>query len=303
MSQSFISTNRASRIKPGFTLIELLVVIAIIAILAAILFPVFARARENARRSSCQSNLKQIGLGMLQYSQDYDERLPSTLQLKALAGDWPIDNRGAWAGQVYPYLKSTQIFRCPSDGRSANISYAYNGAITKSSGNLAPTLTPLAKFNAVASTVLLFEVSGVNVPATRLQQSDEGYPLGGYYAYSPTGIGTSAGKQPSGIEQNGGFSGGNGEYATGNMGGRDLKTAASPTGVGRHLEGSNYLAVDGHVKWLNHNNVSSGVAATLSTDAQGVSNGGTGATTGWSAAGTANMTNAGNPVALTFSPI
>lgn len=62
--------------KKGFTLIELLVVIAIIAILAAILFPVFARARENARRASCQSNLKQIGLGILQYAQDYDERYP-----------------------------------------------------------------------------------------------------------------------------------------------------------------------------------------------------------------------------------
>src|SRR5687767_6194063 len=62
--------------KSGFTLIELLVVIAIIAILAAILFPVFARARENARRASCQSNLKQVGLGFVQYTQDYDERYP-----------------------------------------------------------------------------------------------------------------------------------------------------------------------------------------------------------------------------------
>src|SRR4028118_1774787 len=62
--------------RSGFTLIELLVVIAIIGILASILFPVFARARENARRSSCQSNLKQIGLGILQYTQDYDEKLP-----------------------------------------------------------------------------------------------------------------------------------------------------------------------------------------------------------------------------------
>ena len=64
--------------KMGFTLIELLVVIAIISILAAILFPAFARARENARRASCQSNLKQIGLGIFQYTQDYDERLPAT---------------------------------------------------------------------------------------------------------------------------------------------------------------------------------------------------------------------------------
>lgn len=60
----------------GFTLIELLVVIAIIALLAAILFPVFARARENARRASCQSNLKQIGLSVVQYTQDYDETFP-----------------------------------------------------------------------------------------------------------------------------------------------------------------------------------------------------------------------------------
>lgn len=92
----------------GFTLIELLVVIAIIAILAAILFPVFARARENARRSSCQSNLKQIGLGLLQYSQDYDEITPADRS-----------SNGApttWQNFVQPYIKSVQIFVCPSAG-------------------------------------------------------------------------------------------------------------------------------------------------------------------------------------------
>ncbi|HEX9997482.1 MAG TPA: DUF1559 domain-containing protein [Abditibacterium sp.] len=93
----------------GFTLIELLVVIAIIAILAAILFPVFGRARENARRSSCQSNLKQIALGIKQYTQDYDERFPN---IPTVVPD--AENPG-WAYAIQPYLKSEQIFQCPSD--------------------------------------------------------------------------------------------------------------------------------------------------------------------------------------------
>jgi len=92
----------------AFTLIELLVVIAIIAILAAILFPVFARARENARRASCQSNLKQINLGALQYSQDYDEKfMPYALPYGQ------VDN--GWSVMIQPYLKSTQILQCPSN--------------------------------------------------------------------------------------------------------------------------------------------------------------------------------------------
>jgi prepilin-type N-terminal cleavage/methylation domain-containing protein/prepilin-type processing-associated H-X9-DG protein len=92
--------------KRGFTLIELLIVIAIIALLAAILFPVFARARENARRSSCSSNLKQIGLGLMQYTQDYDERF--------VPNDGINPVRRAWQDRLMPYLKSEQIFLCPS---------------------------------------------------------------------------------------------------------------------------------------------------------------------------------------------
>ncbi|MHB8997476.1 MAG: DUF1559 family PulG-like putative transporter [Armatimonadota bacterium] len=92
----------------GFTLIELLVVIAIIAILAAILFPVFAKAREKARQSSCLSNVKQLGLAVLAYAQDYDENLPALY--RGTAGNFQV-----WPMQIQPYIKSVQLFMCPSN--------------------------------------------------------------------------------------------------------------------------------------------------------------------------------------------
>jgi prepilin-type N-terminal cleavage/methylation domain-containing protein/prepilin-type processing-associated H-X9-DG protein len=119
-----ISRNR----KSGFTLIELLVVIAIIAILAAILFPVFAQAREKARQTSCASNLKQLSLAAIMYVQDYDETFPTGLQQ-----DWWDCT---WYRLVTPYVKNVQVFRCPSDpltGRTdaswagPRLSYVSNG--------------------------------------------------------------------------------------------------------------------------------------------------------------------------------
>lgn len=124
-------TQRARRL--GFTLIELLVVMAVIALLAALLFPTFARARENGRRTSCASNLKQIGLGIAQYTQDHDGTYPLGLQ-----EDW---NYG-WPTTTEPYVKSIQVFRCPSDDTQTQlpdwtldwaglpISYAANGLMT-----------------------------------------------------------------------------------------------------------------------------------------------------------------------------
>ncbi|MHB8997268.1 MAG: DUF1559 family PulG-like putative transporter [Armatimonadota bacterium] len=119
----------------GFTLIELLVVIAIIAILAAILFPVFAKAREKARQSSCLSNVKQIGLGLLQYAQDYDEAL--------MGARGP---HGGWPQAIQPYIKNTQIYSCPS----ANTSRYYGGSTCAvcpgTSAGVANTSTPGAYF-------------------------------------------------------------------------------------------------------------------------------------------------------------
>ena len=133
MFQSIPQSNN-SFIKKAFTLIELLVVIAIIAILAAILFPVFARARENARRASCQSNLKQIGLGVLQYTQDYDERYPMNNNPGPATG--PGESSPGyirWSEAIYPYVKSTQLFKCPSNPENGNASD------TAMPGSYAPT--------------------------------------------------------------------------------------------------------------------------------------------------------------------
>ncbi len=110
-------TSRVAK-HQAFTLIELLVVIAIIAILAAILFPVFARAREQARGISCISNLKQIGLAMQMYVQDFDESYPSIIHPNFDGGCAPrlgwLNANGGWVTLVYPYVKNGAIFHCPS---------------------------------------------------------------------------------------------------------------------------------------------------------------------------------------------
>src|SRR5579872_4640304 len=149
----------------GFTLIELLVVIAIIAILAAILLPVFAAARENARTASCENNLKQLSTAVVAYAQDFDENFPQGKFWGGAAN--PNNGLSGWASQIYPYVKSTGVFKCPDDstapggaGPAGGVnSYGFNVNLsnfpnTGGKGNLSGASAP-------AVTVMFFEVANV----------------------------------------------------------------------------------------------------------------------------------------------
>ncbi len=137
----------------GFTLIELLVVIAIIAILAAILFPVFARARENARKSTCQSNLKQIGTGILMYLQDYDERMFNHCGMPRPGNTADGFPEHCWPYCVAPYIKNTQVFVCPSSTSTFpnSIGLNFRGVDQKA----------LATFTSPADTIALMDSTSV----------------------------------------------------------------------------------------------------------------------------------------------
>ena len=225
--------------KRAFTLIELLVVIAIIAILAAILFPVFARARENARKSSCQSNLKQIGLGLLQYNQDYDERFPLTGgQATSATSPTAVTGSIGWSNQIQPYIKSVQILQCPSDtgAPSANGNPNANG-FTDYWINSNVDTQSLAAFTATSVTLLCGD--GVGDPAN----------AEGNYSASPYSCV---------------FSGGTGNTWNYLKNWNTQVNGASTTNIGsaKHLEGANYLFADGHVKWLRPTKISNVAAVT-----------------------------------------
>ena len=220
----------------GFTLIELLVVIAIIAILAAILFPVFARARENARRASCISNLHQIGLGFMQYTQDYDERLPYG-KLKDANGVDIGDTK--WHVSVQPYLKSIQILRCPSDTANledaSKISYGENGFLAKepkpegdeehSPWDYSPYMPhSLAGIQSASLVILLSESTGGNY----IHAHHWGIPT----AYCHGGSNEC------------GYAGKYGADSS------DPKVFAQDLTSDRHLGGFNVAFVDGHSKWM-----------------------------------------------------
>ena len=160
--------------RTGFTLIELLVVIAIIAILAAILFPVFARAREKARQTSCLSNVKELGLGLLMYIQDYDELFPGRY-VSLVYPDYVAPYK-AWYLVIDPYIKNTQIWRCPSDP-TRTLGYGYNTMATN--GYPMGTGGPLAKIRYPSEMGMLFDT--IRAPTAYNSGSYDWPTWSGYY--------------------------------------------------------------------------------------------------------------------------
>ena len=262
----------------GFTLIELLVVVTIVGLLAALLFPVFAKVRENGRRTSCQSNERQVGLAIVQYAADNDAYFPNA-QTPHNAGNWTL--------QVFPYVKSAAVYRCPDDptedGEEWNThfsvdSYAINSDLQgppasdfNSSGDIVLQMLPSYSepvLTAPAKTVLLFEVAG---DATALTPSGDEYI---YCAASGSGGDPATPGFPwaSGCRPNAGGVSSGPLYATGAIGGRVPLWSNGTTGqlVGgiqsidpRHGAGANYLACDGHVAWLRPESVSGGKSQPL----------------------------------------
>jgi len=264
----------------GFTLIELLVVIAIIAILAAILFPVFATAREKARQTTCASNEKQLATAFLQYSQDYDECVPI-----GMACDANGSNCGSgWAYLAYPYVKSTGAFVCPDDlfianaAHGSNVSYAYNINIASLRTSQTGTYSAggnLSVYTSPARTVIYCETSG------------------GYSQFT-----TCCTWEYSNATNGASVLGNVTTMRTGYMGGLGAITTKFTTQYGSHSQGSNYAFMDGHVKWLMGNQVSSGFSA-YSPSNDAVLNGTSSLAAGANFNGASALT--GAPFAGTFS--
>lgn len=232
---SSTSAFRKPRNKFGFTLIELLVVIAIIGLLAAILFPVFSRARESARRSTCQSNLKQIALGVQQYLQDNDEKYPFAGDRACDLPSFPACGSGVlqtnpnmpgsfqttapagipgyfvcWMDSIQPYVKSSQIFTCICAKYPHNANYMYNPYVSSHLKLVTGWWPNTAPLNA----------SQIKRPSETMGWMDLNSPYGIYFT--------------------------RGDYL--------LRVQQHPDEVLIHFDGDNVAFLDGHVKWFGNTN-------------------------------------------------
>lgn len=217
--------------RKAFTLIELLVVVAIIGILAAILFPVFARARENARRTSCLSNLKQIGLGTMMYVQDYDQVYP----MYGYANSNPSPPHLVsstylyWVDLIYPYMKSRQLFYCPSGAQDTSttdailkMNYGANVFLFANQGLFPGKTVPEAILASSSQTYMVMDWGTLAVQANQIVA-----PSGPSHTYLP-GVGQLGIDKPTGLDS----------YYE-----RDFQS-------GRHFNGVNVTFADGHAKWI-----------------------------------------------------
>lgn len=254
-----------SRRERGFTLIELLIVVAIIAIIAAVLFPVFGRARENARRSACSSNLKQIGLGLMQYVQDYDEKMPFTYAPNAFnfanpalaAGPSAIDPAGSakfnFLEAIYPYVGSRQVYVCPSattDPTSATPSMGNEYIPTTLSntsylGN-AVVIPNLIMPTGAATNRPMRHIATIPQPAQIIWIQEWWFRSNAARCMPRYGTGAGAAKYNIWHEYNAGTP----RYGDG--------IAEDEGMTNRHFGGGNLLFCDGHVKWTKAKSLRSG---------------------------------------------
>ncbi len=250
---------RSSQLKAGFTLIELLVVIAIIAILAAILFPVFAQAREKARQASCMSNMKQIGLGSNMYLQDYDEAYPCHKWDVDGVVDTPLPDGRIYRGHVkwpllfYPYIKNIGVYSCPSDENPRSY-YGDNGTANPYVSTWGKPIPMSYIENAhMFDRTTALGLAEVKFPADTYWVADanNSSPIG-FYKYDTAATVPPAARVFEAVVFNRMRITNNCGNMLSTNGNPYLKAGTNPDSCMRHNGGGNIVFADGHVKWLHY---------------------------------------------------